>query len=586
MTKEYVDLFLNKIRSGEINPDMLMDMSSKERHSYFAEFLGEENAKHTNALFESKLLLKNQQQGIINWAKTVGGIKPEVQRDILSKVNRMTEVLQPEDADAFYSDLAAQKLGINVTMEEASHIVALSKKVSEAKSKMNDDHTFSTDSDRISYGASLVHFGNYVASLKLKAMELPIKAYAKPENWGKVLSALAGNAKAIKASFDNSAIFRQGWKTLWTNPVSWQKNAIRSFVDIYHELGGKEVMDGIMADIYSRPNALNGMYKKEKLAIGTIEEAFPTHWPRRIPIVGRIYKASETAYTGFVYRQRVDIFDKYVEIAHRSGADTKGIGKVVNALTGRGHLGALEPSASVFNNIFFSPRLLKSNIDLLTAHATDKNMGKFAREQAAVNLLKVVGGTAAVLTIANVMRPGSVEWNPQSADFGKIRIGDTRFDVTGGLGALVTLAWRLITMHSKSSTTGKVTDLRSGKYGEQTATDVVYNFFENKLSPAAAFAKDILKGTTFNGKKVTVGGELYNLFMPLTPQTAIEVAQNPNGANAVIAVIVDALGISVNTYSGKTMKDIDDKLSRGEITPMQAASQKRALIKQQNSIKK
>ena len=77
LPKFLVDKFLEKLKSGEIDPAKLTDMTSAERNSYFSSFMGETNATKVNALFESKILLKNQQQGIINWAKQVTGIKPK-----------------------------------------------------------------------------------------------------------------------------------------------------------------------------------------------------------------------------------------------------------------------------------------------------------------------------------------------------------------------------------------------------------------------------------------------------------------------------------------------------------------------------
>jgi hypothetical protein len=92
---------------------------------------------------------------------------------------------------------------------------------------------------------------------------------------------------------------------------------------------------------------------------------------------------------------------------------------------------------------------------------------------------------------------------------------------------------------------------RQGKFGAKTGTDVVYNFFENKLSPAASLVKDLLKGHDFEGKPLTPQGELSNLLTPLPITNVHELATNPNAANVVLATIADALGISVNTYSPK-----------------------------------
>ena len=405
---------------------------------------------------------------------------------------------------------------------------------------------------------------NYVADLKGQANKLSLVDLKNPGKLAiKAVDTVAGNAKAIKASMDNSAIFRQGWKTLWTNPMIWAKNAQKTFVDMFKTFGGKKVMDELNADIVSRPNY--DLMRKAKLDVGVVEEAFPTALPEKIPGLGRIYKASQDAYTAFVHKTRADVFDKYIDIAKRSDLELdnvqlESIGKMVNSLTGRGSLGRGEPVAGVVNNVFFSPRLLKSNIDTLTAHQFQKGVTPFVRKQAAINLLKIVSGTAAVLAIAKIIKPESVELDPRSADFGKIRVKDTRFEVSGGMASIITLASRLITSSTKSSLTGEVKPLnartKDGKpmFGAQTGTDVIYTFFENKLSPAASVVKDLLKGQDFEGNKPTVGSTTKNLFAPLPATNFLELKNNPNSANILLSMIADALGIGTNTYSEKPKK--------------------------------
>lgn len=518
----------------------LTDATSEERRKFFSEIVGDKNAVKVNALFESKLLLKDQQQGIINWVKKVTGLSPEAKRDIISKVSKMTEVLQPKDEKTFLEDLAAHRLGMGVTIEEASQIADLAKKVEDSK------ETVDKNGRRSDYGKAKVEFHNYINDLKLKADR------SAPTTIIQKISSVAGQAKAIKASFDDSAIFRQGWRTLLTNPKIWGDNALKSFSNIVRQFGGAKVMDEVNADIVSRPNYEKMV--KAKLDVGTIEEAFPTTLPEKIPLFGRIYKASEVGFTAFVHQLRADIFDKYIDIAEKAGIDTedatelKSIGKLVNSLTGRGDLGRIEPVAGVVNNVFFSPRYLKSQFDTLTAHQFQKDVTPFVRKQAAVNLTKIIVAQAAIMSIANIIQPGSAQTDPRSSDFGKIKVGDTRFDVSGGAGSLITLSARLVTMSTKSTVTQKVTPINSGKFGSQTGTDVVYNFFENKLSPAASVVKDLLKGQTFEGTKPTVANEAKNLIVPF-PITNLIPNGDPKSANQVLIFIADALGLNANTYS-------------------------------------
>lgn len=546
--------FKRRIISGEIDPLKLAEMTSAQRHDFFARLFGEAMAGPMNRELESKLLLKNQQQGMINWAKRMMGEgKSAPPKDIVDRIKGLREVLEPEEEDAFLEELAGHKLGIRVTYEEAQRIAELSRAVDEAKARME------AGGDRMEYGRAVVALRNYVGELTQESEKLTGDDFkADPRAAvGRALSLAAGSAKSLKASLDNSAIFRQGWKTLWTHPDVWQRNARRSFQDLARSFGGQNVMDEVNADIYSRPTYPE--MQRARLAVGVTEEAYPTSLPEKIPGLRRAYRASEHAYNAFVRRTRADVFDKYLEIAERSGVDLsdeqemRAIGKLVNSLTGRGELGGLERSANVINNVFFSPRLVKSHIDTLLMHPFD-DMSRFTRQQAAVNLLKIVMGSAAILMLARALKKDTVELDSRSADFGKIKIGNTRFDVTAGMGSLVTLASRLATNASKSSTTGRVTPLGTGKYGAPTGWSVLFNFFENKLSPAAAVARDLLKNRDFEGNKPTVGSIAANLAEPMIVSNYRELRDDPKSAPILLAMIADALGITTNTYDGKKKK--------------------------------
>lgn len=536
--------FKQDIISGEIDPSKLSDMTSEERHAFFAEHLGESNAIPVNALFESKLLLKDQQQGMISWAKKVIENK-SLQRDLIAKIERLDKVLNPTEQRAFLQELASQRLGVGINYNEAQKITELYKKVQDTKGV----------GDRMNYGRAAVDLNNYVNELKLNGEKISLQNLkAKPlETTGKFIKSIPGQAKSIKASFDDSAIFRQGWKTLWTHPKIWAENGIKSFSNIIKTFGKDDVMRELNADIVSRPNY--NLMRKAKLAVGNLEEAYPTTLPEKIPLLGKVYKATENAFTAFVQKTRADVFDKYIDIANKTGVELsdpelKSIGKLVNSLTGRGNLGPLEPAANTINNVFFSPRMLKSQIDMITQPITGAGGSTFVRKQAAINLLKIIGGTATVLMTAKSLG-ADVELDPRSSDFGKIKIGNTRFDVTGGMSSLITLATREIEQSTKSSTTGTIAPINSGKFGAQTGMDVLYNFAENKLSPVASVVKDLLKGQTFSGEKPSLKNEAVNLAVPLPVTTGIELYQTPNSANKLLGLIADALGINVNSYAPK-----------------------------------
>lgn len=544
---QVADKFKKDIIEGKINPEKLALMTSAERRAFFAKELGEASAEPVNALFESKLLLKNQQAGMISWAKKLTGITKQTQRDIISRIQRLDEVLNPVEAEAFLDDLVAQRLGTRVSFEEAQKLSELAKRITETKGV----------GDRMDYGRASVDLRNYYNDIKLKNNKFSVKDFVKNPlvNTGKALSDIAGNAKAINSSLDNSAIFRQGWKTLWSNPIIWARNSLQTIKSIVDTFSGKEVLDAIDADILSRPTY--PQMQKAKLAVGVMEEAYPTSLPERIPVLGKLYKASEAAYTGFVRKTRADVFDKMIEVAEKTGVELtddelKSIGKMVNSLTGRGHLGKLEPVADVVNNVMFSGRLIKSHIDLLTQPFTGAGGSNFVRKQAALNLLKIISGTAMVMIVAKALG-GNVETDPRSSDFGKIKVGNTRFDVTGGMGSLWVLAARLIKNSTKNQK-GEIKPLNEKdkkgqpKFGATTQKDLILNFFENKLSPAAGVIRDLLRDQTFKGEQPTIKNIAESLAIPLPIKNAYESTKIPDAANLLLIIMADGLGIGANTY--------------------------------------
>ena len=553
LPSDRVNSLVTAFKSGDITPDSLAKMPSADRHAFLEQHVGPDAAMKVNSEFESKMLLKNQQQGYITWAKNVTGLKPETRRDLITKIQRLDKVLDPRTEDDFLSDLAETRLGFNVSRGEAKTIANYSKQVDDAISKRNPDGTWKSHEDKMQYGYAVEDMTEYVADLKRNADKLTLGDLKTARGIGGATIKGAGTLKSLSASLDNSSIFRQGWKALWTNPKIWRQNAAQTFMTQARVVGGKNVLREVNAEIVSRPTY--DKMAKAGLAIKNPEEAFPESLPGRIPGLGRLYQASEQAYTGFVYKTRADVFDLYLKAAEAGGVnindktELQAIAKVVNSLTGRGNLGKAEPVATGFNNLFFSPRFVKSNIDVLTQPLGAGGAStKFARKQAARNLVKIVTGTSAVLGTAAALSPGSVDLDPRSTDFGKIKVGNSRFDVTGGMGSLVTLASRLATGQSKSST-GKITDLRSTDFGSRDQIDVFTDFVRNKLSPAASLAVSSFTGRTSLGEKTNLPQELGKAVTPIGFQNAYETLKDPNSANDLAVIIADGLGISTNTYS-------------------------------------
>lgn len=179
------------------------------------------------------------------------------------------------------------------------------------------------------------------------------------------------------------------------------------------------------------------------------------------------------------------------------------ISDFVNTATNRGKAKLygtglnLENQAVALNAVFFSPRKTFSTLNLMNP-AYYASLDPFVRQQALKSLLAHAGATVTILTLAS-MAGAEVGLDPRSADFGKIKIGDTRIDISSSEQQYVRMAAQLITGQYISTTTDKLTQLGVG-YKPMTRLDILTRQIQSKESPVAAFVTDLLKGQQYNGQ--------------------------------------------------------------------------------------
>lgn len=571
LTKPEIKKIIEELPKTKDGLDKMINMSTKSRRAFFERTVSPEVAIQMNTAFEGKIILKNQQAGIMNWVEKISGKSPELKRDMRSRVENMTEILKPETEQVFLKDLVAKRLGVDVSPKQAANIVKLSQQIVKNKEAFEAGKL-----DRIDYGLSLRIFDKYMAKLKVEAGKKSAKETIL-DPAGLIIDA-GGVSKSTLSAFDNSFFGRQGRRALASDPDLWAKNFLYSFKIIkdsfkkkkYSEVGVEiEPVDLVISDVITRPNAINGIYKKGKLDIPlTGEEAFPSSLPGKIWYLGRLFRASEQAYNASAIRMRADLADRYIKIAQDKGFDmndpkvAKDVLDIANYMTGRGNLPLNESTAKFLNNMFFSPKKLKADFDFFRK-PLPKVLGgnaktKIGQQIARRNIIRDIGATGSFLYILHLVAPDVVELDPRSANFLQLRFGNTRVDISGGNRSLINLAARYVpTKHNgkwgrwmKSSTTGKWTFLSDTGFGKMTMLDVAEGFLEGKFSPLLGAIRDDAKGVTFNGEEATA----YNLFtnnaLPLPMQTYVELMENDN-SNVLLYMLAEGSGFGVNVYGKK-----------------------------------
>ena len=370
------------------------------------------------------------------------------------------------------------------------------------------------------------------------------------EKAGEGLWEILNIPRAVMASTDLSAPFRQG-----VFLVGRPKQFMPAFGAQVKYFFSEKAYQGLYDDIITRPSY--DLMRKGKLQITRIgnplngrEEQFMSNLAEKIPIAGKLIRASDRAFTGFLNKLRADVFDDLIKSAQNQGIEIKGrvlddIANFVNTATGRGNLGALENASVALNSVFFSPRLMASRLSLLNP-AYYINLEPFARKEALKSLITFSGTASSVLGLAKI-GGADIGIDPRSADFGKIKIGNTRYDILGGFQQYIKIGAQLITGKHISSTTGVETTFGEG-YKPLTRLDIIQRFLETKEAPVASFVTSMLRGQNYMGEKFNIGKETASRFTPMVIQDMADLYME-KGLEGVAMGSPAIFGVGVQTYS-------------------------------------
>lgn len=553
LNKQFADKFLKGLQGGEIEPKKLIGMNSSQRKTFLEKYVGKENVKNVNTEFESKLLLKNQQRGIITWAKKYSGLSKQRRTDILSKIKKLETAMTPEQENGFLQDIIEKRLGVGVSEKEAKELVSLTNK---AESLFDSTKEEWMQSEKY-----------WDARLKvLDYLDNATPEVVAPNKWGiasKFTSSVLSVARAIKTGFDLSFPARQGAAYIGTK--QWNS----AFKNMFKYAGSDSAFQRLKISMMRNKYSKYAIDMKRDLGLTMLgetftqrEEQFASKFIKKIPFL----KGSERAFTGFANDIRFNRFVDILDNLEKSGKGITGdrqamkdLAQVIAAATGRGHLGGSEGAARSLATVLFSPRWLVSRLQTI---ANPIKKSGHARVEAIKSLARLTGVAASFLGLLK-LTGAEVETDTRSSNFGKAKFGNTRVDMTGGLAPYITLFSRIGTLSTKSSTTGKITKLNEPGFGKQTLLDLVETFIESKASPFAAVVRDVFKGKDFEGNRIDIKDPKKfskyladQLLMPLVASDTYDIYKESSGDVKFTTLMAGAslFGFGVSNYGGGTAK--------------------------------
>jgi hypothetical protein len=380
-----------------------------------------------------------------------------------------------------------------------------------------------------------------------------MKHQSKSEVWRQNFYAALNLPRAVKASMDMSAPLRQGILLAPRHRKEWA-GAMRPMMKAWSsEQGYKEVMDTITENpMYAQMRA-SGLELTSPGAVSkdAVEEAFYFKLSGEYlnsTLLGAGVNASERAYSAFLNKLRADTFTsiaKNWEGTNKTAKDYEDLAKFLNNATGRAKLPEdIARFGPALNALFFAPRLLYSRFavvgDLMTATPA-------VRQEIAKDLGAFVGTGMTVLTLLKASGWADVEADPRSSDFGKIKVGNTRYDFWAGYQQIARYTAQAITGQSKGAD-GRIRDVERIDSGN----GVIERFARSKMAPNPGLAYDLYFGKNFLGEEVRaddvgIVGQLAGSFVPLfvsDVKTAIEADGLIGGAKTLPSFF----GASTSTY--------------------------------------
>jgi hypothetical protein len=185
----------------------------------------------------------------------------------------------------------------------------------------------------------------------------------------------------------------------------------------------------------------------------------------------------------------------------------------------------------------------------------------FVRKQylkSALGLAAAWGGVAMLGKAANQAGIADVQvsFDPNSADFMKLRFGNTRLDPGGGFQQFLVAYSRMITGHETSSNTQKDFELGVG-YRPFTRGSALQQFGSNKLNPFAKFGYDLLFAT--ERQPVHMLDRTAQMFVPLVHQDLLELLKSDPYLLPLMIPVAGGMGLQTYDKGESIHKIVPDE---------------------------
>ena len=390
----------------------------------------------------------------------------------------------------------------------------------------------------------------------------------RPWTTKRVLREVTASAKALAATADISFTLRQNF---WQVAANLLPHPVKTTAIMAKSLGaflGEHSSDKIANSLRNAENAeLYDLYDVKILDAGSANsqlqsEVFRGKFIENYKVfgkqnpLGRLMRASSRHSVAIGNLFRTSAFDQFVEDnPNATPEELAAMADYINKSTGIGDISELGPAINYLNEVMFSPKFVASRFQTPWAIVKYRKLPR-VRKQIARDMVSAVSTGGLVLLLA-ALAGADVEWeDPNSADWGKIRAGDTRVDIWGGFQQPARL----------------ITRLSAGRFTRDSIRDfdpleMVGRFSMYKAAPAVTIPLELWTGRTMVGEEAAWNETVLRSMFPLITRDIYDAWREEGVGTATAVGTLGVLGVGVGVYKDSetaTRRRIKKLRSKGQ----------------------
>ena len=348
--------------------------------------------------------------------------------------------------------------------------------------------------------------------------------------------------RTLKATADMSYLFRQGAFLAARRPIKAAKAFGQSAQAFFSEFKAEQIDKGIRSAPHHYLREKAGLHITETGGrISNREEVFMSRVAEKIPLYGKIVKASDRNMVTGLNLLRTAAFDGFLEkFPNATHAELKAWADYVNVASGRGNLGQFKQAGNTLSLGFFAPRFAVSRIQTpfkVLQHWKEPRV----RKEIAKDMVATVGAGVTVLALAK-LAGYEVGDDFRSPDFLKIIVGNTKIDIFAGFQQPARVIMR---------TSGVLTDnLGLTDFGTENLSPLELwgRFSSYKLNPIITMPLELMRGKSMVGEERTPTETAIESIMPMFLSDVRDAWRLEGPGQAAMVGGLTFFGVGANTY--------------------------------------